>query len=52
MTEKEKAKKYDAIVKHLWDMAIHGTPLQSALAAALIRQNEITGPNGEDPEEA
>lgn len=52
MTTEEKAKKFEELQAHLWDMALHGNPFQSTIAAALIRQFDIDGPNGEDPESA
>jgi len=52
MTDQEKAKKYDKLRDWLWGAAMGGNMLQSTLAAALIRQHEIEGPNGEEPDYA
>ena len=50
MSDIEKIKKFEELQKGLWVMAINGNSLQSILASGLIRQFEIEGPNGEDPE--
>jgi hypothetical protein len=52
MTDAEKAKKFDEIQNLMWSWAIHGNLLQSSIAAAVIRQVEIPGPDGEDPDYA
>ena len=52
MSNEEKAEKYDQIAEALWNMAAGGNLLQSTIAAAMIRQLEIHGPDGEDPESA
>jgi len=52
MTTKEKAVIFDKIQIELWNGARQGNPLQSTVAASLIRRFKIPGPNGEDPEDA
>jgi len=52
MTQGEKAEKFDAVVSRLWELAMHGSLLQSTIASVLIRELELPGPDGEDPEEA
>lgn len=52
MTEDQKAKKFEQIQAHLWGMVIQGNPLQSAMAAGLIRTLAIEGPDGQDPDDA
>jgi len=48
----EKAKKFDEIQTALWNAAINGNMAISTLTASLIRELEIEGSNGEDPESA
>ena len=36
----------------LWDLTLHGNLLVSTMAAGIIRQVKIEGPNGQDPGEA
>lgn len=52
MTEDEKAKKFDEIQAHLWDMALNASLLQASIAAGLIRTLSIPGPDGQKPDEA
>ena len=52
MTIEEKAAKFDEIQKALWDAIKLGHPLQSMMAANIVRRFEIPGPDGEDPESA
>ena len=52
MTNDEKIKKYDEIVKELWLMATAGNLLQSTMASALIQNLKIESPDGDDPESA
>jgi hypothetical protein len=52
MTPEDKVKKYDEIAKALWDAARGGHPLQSIMAANIIRQFEIESPEGDGPEDA
>lgn len=44
MTDQEKAAKYDEIAEALWNMAEHGTELQSTWALAFIRHQKISAP--------
>ncbi len=52
MNDEEKARKFEEIQEYFWAAAAHGSIAQSALAAVLIRELNIPGPNGEDPEAA
>jgi len=52
MTTKEKVVIFDKIQIELWDRARRGDPLQSTVAASLIRRFEVPGPDGEDPDDA
>lgn len=52
MSPEEKIAAFDKIAAHLWDLAVNGTTFSSTIAAALIRQFGIEGPNGENPESA
>jgi len=52
MTDAEKIAMFDKIQRMLWRMAMEGNVLQSIVAAAIIREAAVQGPNGEDPEEA
>ena len=52
MSPEEKIAAFERIQKQLWDLAQEGNIGQSVFAAALIRQLEIPGPNGEDPDSA
>ena len=52
MTDAEKIEKFDQLRDWLWTAAEFGNPLQSTLAAALIRQFGIVSEFGDDPESA
>ncbi len=48
----QQAVKYRQIRDWAWDAVVNGHVGASAIAASLIREFKITGPNGEDPENA
>lgn len=50
MTDKEKAEMFDRIQQWLWTVAAHGALNQSVMAAMIVRELEIPGPDGEHPD--
>jgi hypothetical protein len=52
MTTEDKAAKFDAMQLWLWNAARYGNVMQSAVAAAMIRELQIPSPEGDDPNDA
>lgn len=52
VTDEEKIAKFQEVQRYLWNGALGGNALVSCMCAAIIRNLQIPGPDGEDPADA